>query len=253
MIEVINVGRSYGKKPNNFVALDGVSFKVPDAISLAIVGKSGSGKSTLMHLLGGLDTATSGRIIINQQDLGSLKAEAMDHFRAETLGFVFQSFFIEANQSCYQNVALPLEINGVPLNQRRKRIEQALCEVDLQDKITQKAGNLSGGQKQRLAIARAIVTNPQLILADEPTGNLDSATGDKIIDLLFDTQRANRSTLIIVTHDHQLAGRCDMQVNLSDGKIVSVRLPETKITEPKVSPLKIIAAKINDKVKKVHS
>lgn len=237
MISVTGVGRTYGKKQNSFAALQDVSFSVPDATSLAIVGKSGSGKSTLMHLLGGLDTATHGEIIINGQNLSNLKAKAMDNFRARSLGFVFQSFFIEANQNCYQNVALPLEINNVPLSKRRALIEEALKQVDLLSKINEKAGNLSGGQKQRLALARAIVNKPQLILADEPTGNLDSATGDKITQLLFDTQRATNSTLIIVTHDQELAERCDMQINLRDGKIVNIRHPKPLKKARKVKPL----------------
>lgn len=229
MIIVERVGRTYGKKQNSFTALDDISFTVPNATSVAIVGKSGSGKSTLMHLLGGLDTPTVGEISIHGQRLGHLSTKAMDKFRAETLGFVFQSFFIEPNQTCYQNVALPLEINAVPLNARRQRIQTALEQVELSPKLNQKAGNLSGGQKQRLAIARAIVMNPAMILADEPTGNLDSATGRKIIDLLFETQRSNKSTLVIVTHDHELAKRCDMQIDLKDGKITSIRQPKNKI------------------------
>jgi len=222
MIRVQNVRKVYGKKASAFEALKGVSFEIPDGASVAIVGKSGSGKSTLMHIMGGLDHPTDGKVIVDGKDLGQLKRKAIDHFRANDLGFVFQSFFVEGNQTCYQNVALPLEISEVGLRARKALIESALERVELSDKRDARARNLSGGQKQRLAIARAIVNNPKLIFADEPTGNLDSATGDKIIDLLFGLTKANRSTLIIVTHDTDLAARCDMQITIKDGSVVQV-------------------------------
>lgn len=219
MIEVSQLSKIFGKGDSAFTALSDVSFKIPDGKTAAIVGKSGSGKSTLLHLLGGLERVTSGKIIINQQELTSMKGKSMDRFRAQELGFVFQSFFVEANQSCYQNVALPLEISEVSLGERRAKVEAALAAVELSDKLKVKAANLSGGQKQRLAIARAIVNQPSLILADEPTGNLDSATGEKIMDLLFDLHKKQGSDLVIVTHDHDLAARCDLQIHIKDGKV----------------------------------
>ncbi|HEU4914045.1 MAG TPA: ABC transporter ATP-binding protein [Candidatus Saccharimonadales bacterium] len=222
MIEVKNVRKTYGKKGNVFVALHKVSFEVPTGSTAAIIGKSGSGKSTLMHIMGGLDHPTEGEVIVGGQSLARMKRKQIDHFRAHDLGFVFQSFFVEANQTCYQNVALPLEINETGLNRRKSRIEDALQKVDLADKVHAKAGNLSGGQKQRLAIARAIVNGPKLLLADEPTGNLDSSTGDKIIELLFDLNKTLGSTLVIVTHDHDLAARCDMQIAIKDGQIQEI-------------------------------
>lgn len=222
MIEVDEVTRVYGKKASAFSALQGVSFQVPLGATLAIIGKSGSGKSTLMHLLGGLDRPSSGDIRINGTSLPGLRRKAMDRFRARDLGFVFQSFFVEGNQSCYQNIALPLEINRVPFRKRKAMVEQALEQVELFDKMRVKARNLSGGQKQRLAIARAIVTSPRIILADEPTGNLDSATGEKIISLLFGLHKRLKTTLIIVTHDDELAARCQYRVTLKDGRVVSV-------------------------------
>ena len=239
MIEVKNLRKVYGKKDSTFEALKGVSFTIPDGATVAIVGKSGSGKSTLMHLMGGLDHATEGQVVVDGQALGDMKRKEIDRFRAEDLGFVFQSFFVEANQTCYQNVALPLEINNTGLTRRKELITQALERVELGDKIDSKARNLSGGQKQRLAIARAIVNNPKLIFADEPTGNLDSATGEKIVELLFGLARQNKSTLIVVTHDHELANRCDMQISIKDGEIVSVEggkkpaAPKAKATSKK--------------------
>ncbi len=222
MIEVKNVSKIYGKKESAFVALDGVSFTIPDGASVAIIGKSGSGKSTLMHIMGGLDHPTSGEIIFDGKMLGKLKRKAMDRFRAQDLGFVFQSFFVEGNETCYQNVALPLEINEMGFRRRKALVQEALDKVELSEKLGSKAKNLSGGQKQRLALARAIVNKPRLILADEPTGNLDTTTGEKIIKLLFDLNKTLGSTLVVVTHDIDLAARCRMQISIKDGKIISI-------------------------------
>jgi putative ABC transport system ATP-binding protein len=231
MIEVRGVSKTYGKRQSAFNALKNVTFTIPDGKTAAIIGKSGSGKSTMMHLLGGLDHVTDGAIIINDQDLTRLKRKKMDRFRAKQLGFVFQSFFVEGAATCYQNVSLPLEINKVPKRKRKALIEKALEQVELSDKRDVKARNLSGGQKQRLAIARAIVNSPQLILADEPTGNLDSTTGETIIKLLFSLHHDLGSQLIIVTHDHDLAARCDMQISLKDGQLVE-KEPQPSRAEP---------------------
>lgn len=238
MIEVRNVTRTYGKstkKSSSFQALRGVSFRIPTGATVAIVGKSGSGKSTLMHLMGGLDRPTSGEILVDDRALSDLSRKAMDRFRARDLGFVFQSFFIEGNQTCYQNVALPLEINEVPRRKRQKLAEKALEQVELFDKAKAKAKTLSGGQKQRLAIARAIVNNPKILLADEPTGNLDSATGEKVIDLLFGLNRRLECTLVIVTHDADLAARCQYQIELKDGIVVGLHKPQATTAKPTAS------------------
>ena len=223
MIEVKNVTKTYGKKQNLFTALDDVSLKIPDGASVAILGKSGSGKSTLMHAMSGLDRPEKGEVVIDGEDILKLKQKAVDWFRAEKIGFIFQSFFVQANESVADNVSLPLEIAGVPQAKRSARIEKALESVELIDKIKSKARNLSGGQKQRLAIARAIANEPRIIFADEPTGNLDSVTGDKVEKLLFDYNRNRGVTLIIVTHDPELAAKCDILVNIKDGRIESVK------------------------------
>lgn len=218
-IIVSHLKKTYGKKQNTFVALRDVNFTIPEGVSLAIVGKSGSGKSTLMHAMSGLDRPESGEVIIDGQDILKLKTKAVDAFRASTIGFIFQAFFVQANETCYDNVSLALEISGVLKSRRRKLIEDALEQVELSDKIDVKAKNLSGGQKQRLAIARALVNEPGIIFADEPTGNLDTATGDKIESLLFELNQKRGTTLIFVTHDHDLARRCDMRIYLKDGVI----------------------------------
>ena len=219
MIEVKHVTKTYGKKNSAFKALEDVNFSIPDGASVAIVGKSGSGKSTLMHAMSGLDRPEMGEVVIDGVDILRLKNKAVDKFRSEKIGFIFQSFFVQANETCYDNVALPLEINNLGARARKARIEEALSTVELTDKTKQKARNLSGGQKQRLAIARAIVNKPSIIFADEPTGNLDSTTGEKIEELLFSLNKQGGSTLIIVTHDSDLAQKCDIQIYIKDGKI----------------------------------
>lgn len=221
MIDVKNVTKVYGKKGSAFTALNDVSLTIPDGASVAIIGKSGSGKSTLMHVMSGLDTATSGSITIDGKDLGEMKSKQLDALRADKIGFIFQSFFVQGNDSCYDNVVLPLEIAGAKRSVRNERVQTALKAVQLEDKIKSKAKNLSGGQKQRLAIARAIANRPSIIFADEPTGNLDTATGEVIETLLFNFNKKLGTTLIVVTHDDELAAKCDMQIRIQDGKIVS--------------------------------
>lgn len=229
MIEVKKLTKVYGKKDSAFVALDDVSFSIPDGATVAIIGKSGSGKSTLMHVMSGLDRLTSGSVMINGSEIAKMKPRAIDRFRATEMSFIFQAFFIEANQTCLQNVILPLEIAKVPRRRRNSMVKDALAAVDLSEKINQKAGKLSGGQKQRLAIARSIVNKPKLIFADEPTGNLDSSTGSLIIKKLFSLNKSLGATLVVVTHDEDLAKLCQIQIILKDGKVV-------KIVEPKKQP-----------------
>lgn len=223
MIEVKGVTKTYGKGQHMFTALKDVSFTIPDGASVAIVGKSGSGKSTLMHAMSGLDRPEVGEVIIGGQDILKLKAKQVDEFRSHTMSFIFQSFFVQANESCYDNVSLPLEIANVPASERQKKVETALKAVELLDKRGSRARDLSGGQKQRLAIARAIVNDPQILFADEPTGNLDSATSEIIEDLLFSYNKSKGSTLIIVTHDTELADKCDIQIFIKDGIIESTK------------------------------
>ena len=176
----------------------------------------------MMHAMSGLDRPEKGEVIIDGEDILQLKQRAVDRFRAEKIGFIFQSFFVQGNESVYDNVSLPLEIARVSRNKRKLRVMRALKAVELSDKVKSKARNLSGGQKQRLAIARAIVGEPKIIFADEPTGNLDSLTGAKVEELLFGYNRDKGVTLIIVTHDPELAAKCDMLVSIKDGEIESV-------------------------------
>jgi putative ABC transport system ATP-binding protein len=219
MIELRSVTKTYGKKSSAFTALDDINFVIPDGASVAIVGKSGSGKSTLMHAISGLDRPEKGEVIIDGVDILKLRAKAVDRFRSEKIGFIFQAFFVQANETAFENVALPLEISRLSAGVRKKRVLAALRVVGLSDKEKQKARNLSGGQKQRLAIARAVVNNPRIIFADEPTGNLDTVTGATIEKLLFGLNKQGGSTLVIVTHDEDLAAKCDMKIYIKDGKV----------------------------------
>ena len=220
LLSTRNLKKVYGKRDAKFEALRGLNLEINAGESVAIVGKSGSGKSTLMHLLALLDKPTSGDLTLNGRNTSKLKNRKLNRLRNKEFGFVFQSFFMNANDSVLNNVILPLKIAGIGRRERKRRAMEALKVVELDDKAKNKAKDLSGGQKQRVCIARAIVNNPKVIFADEPTGNLDSATGDKIEKLLFDLNKEKGITLIIVTHDEELAAKCKRQIRIADGEIV---------------------------------
>jgi putative ABC transport system ATP-binding protein len=214
------VTKTYGKGESFFTALDEVSFDIKVGESVAIVGKSGSGKSTLMHLLALMDKPSSGTVTIEGNDAGKIGGKRLDRLRNQTFGFVFQQFFLNGNATTLDNVVLPLKIAGVGSRERKRRGMEVLRDVDLAEKAKSKANDLSGGQKQRAVIARALINRPQIIFADEPTGNLDSATGQKVEDILFDLNKKSGITLIIVTHDEDLAARCGRQLQLKDGRLI---------------------------------
>ncbi len=222
MIEVRNISKTYGKKKNSFQALKNVSFKIPKGASVAIIGKSGSGKSTLIHAMSGLDAPEEGEVLMDGVNILSMKQKDIDKFRSKKMGFIFQSFFVQGNETCFENVSLPLEIAEEPIFRRKEIIENALKAVGLEDKIKTPARDLSGGQKQRLAIARAIANSPEIIFADEPTGNLDSITSAKIEKMLFEYNKNSKATLLIVTHDEELAEKCDIQIRIKDGKVEQI-------------------------------
>jgi putative ABC transport system ATP-binding protein len=220
IISVRDVRRSYGRGQNRFDALKGVSFDIHAGESVAIVGKSGSGKSTLMHVLALLDAPSSGTVELEGVDTSTLRGRRLNTTRNKTFGFVFQQFFLTANATVLENVLLPMKIAGVRRGDRRRRALAALAQLELEDKARNRAVNLSGGQKQRTVIARALVNNPRIIFADEPTGNLDTATGAVVEDILFSLNRENGITLIVVTHDEELAARCDRRILIRDGLLV---------------------------------
>lgn len=214
-----NLTKTYGKKDTLFTALKNVTLTIKAGESVAIIGKSGSGKSTLMHLLALLDSPSEGSVVINDQNASDLGGKRLDKLRNQEFGFVFQQFFLNGNDSVLNNVILPLKIAGVSVRERNARGREVLKIVELEDKAKNKANDLSGGQKQRVVIARALINNPQIIFADEPTGNLDSVTGKKIENLLFDLNKKQGITLIVVTHDEDLAKRFDRQLFIKDGKL----------------------------------
>ena len=220
LLSTRDLKKIYGKRDSKFEALKGIDIDIQSGESVAIIGKSGSGKSTLMHLLALLDQPTEGTIKLNGKITSKLKQRKLNRLRNKEFGFVFQSFFMNANDSVLNNVILPLKIAGVRRGERRRRALEALKTVELEDKAKNKAKDLSGGQKQRVCIARALVNNPKIIFADEPTGNLDSATGAKIEELLFNLNREKKITLIIVTHDEELAQKCSRRIRIADGQIV---------------------------------
>lgn len=222
MLEVKNLTKKFQSGDTVVTATDDISFTVPDGQFASIVGRSGSGKSTLLSLLGALDAPTSGSITVGERDITKLRDHALISYRGRTIGFVFQSYNLVPSLSALENVMLPMEFAGVPKVERRERAKKLLSQVGLEaDQMARKPGRLSGGQQQRVAIARALANKPQLILADEPTGNLDSATGKLIFDLLHDLSRSENTTILVVTHDLDIAGKTDVTFKLDDGKLVN--------------------------------
>lgn len=218
-IKASGLRKTYGSGANEFVALNDVSLTIHESESVAIVGKSGSGKSTLMHLLALLDSPDAGEVVINGKNATNLKSRELEKLRNKEFGFVFQQFFLNPKETVLENVVLPLKISGLNTKERNQAGMQILEVFDLADKAKNKATALSGGQKQRVVIARALVNTPSVIFADEPTGNLDSATGHVVIESLFALNKQQGITLVIVTHDPELAAKCDRQIRMKDGVI----------------------------------
>ncbi|MER7275698.1 ABC transporter ATP-binding protein [Dactylosporangium sp. NPDC000244] len=214
------VTRDYALDGVTVAALRGVSFTIDAGDYVAIIGPSGSGKSTLMHLLGGLDRPTSGRLLLGGREVAGLDPRELARLRNETIGFVFQSFHLLARTSAVDNVALPLVYRGMRASQRRRRAVAMLERVGLGHRLDHRPNQLSGGEQQRVAIARALVTDPQVLLADEPTGNLDTSNGQAVLALLEALNREQGVALVIVTHDREVAARADRQIVMRDGEIV---------------------------------
>ncbi|HSW99781.1 MAG TPA: ABC transporter ATP-binding protein [Patescibacteria group bacterium] len=221
MLAVKHLTRSFKSGDTTVDAVNDLSFEVPQGKFASIIGRSGSGKSTLLSLLGGLDKATSGEIAVDGNNLATMHDHALIHYRCKTIGFVFQSYNLIPNLSAVENVMLPMEFAGVASTRRRVRAVELLEAVGLSEgKQNRKPGKLSGGEQQRVAIARALANKPKLILADEPTGNLDEQTGRMIFDLLHSLSRSEDTTIVAVTHDLSIAGRTDVTFRLQDGKLI---------------------------------
>ncbi|PMH23567.1 macrolide ABC transporter ATP-binding protein [Vibrio lentus] len=222
LVELSNIGKHYSNGDTEIRALDGVDLSIEKGEFLSILGPSGSGKSTLMNMLGCLDKPTEGEYQLDGKNVAALSANDLAGIRNQKIGFVFQSFNLLEYASALDNVALPLVYSGIKAKERRKRAAVLLEQVGLGDRLDHKPNQLSGGQKQRVAIARALVNDPQIILADEPTGALDSKSGAEI-EALFNQLHAEGRTLIIVTHDNSLAERTKRIVTIKDGKVLSDR------------------------------
>jgi putative ABC transport system ATP-binding protein len=221
MLTVTNVRKEFNSGAGRVAAVADISFEVPDGKFAAIVGKSGSGKSTLLAMMGALDKPTAGTIKVGGQDITSLSDRDLIKYRRDQIGFVFQAYNLIPNLTAIENVMLPMEFAGVPKTKRQERAVALLNQVGLDsDKQHRRPTRLSGGEQQRVAIARALANRPKLILADEPTGNLDSATGKVIVDLLHQLARKEKTTIVAVTHDLEIARQTDLTFRLSDGKLV---------------------------------
>ena len=216
-LEIKNINLSFKSKAGPVNVLNDVNLDVMQGEAIALVGPSGSGKSSLLMLIGGLEHPSNGQIFISKKEIGSLDQGAMTNFRREMIGVIFQSFHLIPTMTALENVMIPLEIMGA--DNITDRSHEALKKVGLSQRITHYPAELSGGEQQRVALARAIVTRPQLILADEPTGNLDKDSGDMVTEMLFDLKTEAGSTMIIVTHSSKLAQKCDRQISISDGEI----------------------------------
>lgn len=220
MIEIKNVRKEYKMGKEIVVALNGISLTINDGEFLAIVGPSGSGKSTLMHIVGGLDRPTEGEVLFDGKNISKYKDKEMSRFRNSSIGFVFQAFNLENTQTALENVMMPLIFSGMGKAERKKRAIEALEKVELAHLAKHKPNEMSGGQRQRVSIARAIVNDPKIIFADEPTGNLDSKTGKNIMDLFYSLNDKGY-TIIMVTHNPEEAEKAKRVVQIKDGNITS--------------------------------
>lgn len=221
MLKVYKLYKTFKSDSGEVKAVNGLSFSIDDFAFASIVGPSGSGKSTLLALLGALDKPSSGSVEVAGQDISVLNDHALIKYRAKNVGFVFQNYNLIPNLNALENVMLPMEFIDSPHAERRSRAQELLSSVGLDEgKQLRLPGRLSGGEQQRVAIARALANQPRLILADEPTGNLDSATGKMIFDLLHSLAKKKLATVVVVTHDLSIAGKTDIKFKLSDGKLV---------------------------------
>ncbi len=214
-----DVGKTYRSGSLEVAAVRGVTLTVQEGEFVSVMGPSGSGKSTLMHIIGCLDTPTTGSYHLAGEDVSTMRESALADVRNRRIGFVFQQFNLLSTMSAWRNVELPLVYAGLPRAERKRRAIDALTRVGLADRVDHRPGELSGGQQQRVSVARALVTDPQLILADEPTGNLDSAATADVLDL-FDELQAQGRTIVLITHEHDVSARAQREVQMRDGRLL---------------------------------
>ena len=217
ILETINLKKYFGKEPNITKALDGISLSIGEGEFVAIIGTSGSGKSTLLNMMGGLDKPTSGKVLVDGKDLSTLKDEELTIFRRKNIGFIFQNYNLVPVLNVYENIVLPVELDGKVVDSNF--MDEVIEMLGLKNKLQNMPNNLSGGQQQRVAIARALVTNPKIILADEPTGNLDSKTSNDFLELLKLSSRKFHQTIVMITHDMDISKLADRTIRIEDGKI----------------------------------
>lgn len=218
ILQTHDLKKYYGEKQNITRALDGVNFSVEQGEFVAVVGTSGSGKSTLLHMMGGLDTPTSGSVIVREQELAKMNDEELTIFRRRNMGFIFQNYNLVPILNVYENIVLPVELDDNTIDQRF--LDEIVRMLALEDKLKNMPNNLSGGQQQRVAIARAMITKPAIILADEPTGSLDSKTSADVLELMKHTSKKFQQTVVMITHNNDIACLADRIVRIEDGKIV---------------------------------
>jgi putative ABC transport system ATP-binding protein len=231
VVETVDLKKEFHLGDIIVPALRGINFQVKKGEFLVIMGPSGSGKSTLLNMIGGLDNPTAGKVYINGQDISQMSDAALTDLRAREIGFVFQFYNLVPVLTALENVELPLMITGVPDKESRKRATELLGLVGLGDRLHHRPDELSGGQRQRVSIARAIANDPAIVLADEPTGDVDTKTGDEILDLMHDLNRNLGTTLIVITHDPAVAEHCDRLVRIVDGQIATDRATARKLLE----------------------
>lgn len=219
MIEIKSVTKIYKLGGEKIYALDGVSLKIDDGEFLAIVGPSGSGKSTFANIVGGLDVPDSGEVLVDGRNIVDLSDKELSKFRNKKIGFIFQTFNLQSTYTALENVMIPLIFSGMPLKQRKKRAAECLRAVGLENRMKHKPSELSGGQRQRVCIARAIANDPSIVIADEPTGNLDSKKGAEIIELLKYMNKELGVTLIVITHDDSVAKQAKKILEIKDGRL----------------------------------
>ena len=218
ILQTTELKKYYGAEPNITRALDGVTLSIEKGEFVAIVGTSGSGKSTLLNMIGGLDVPTSGKVIVDGRELSTLKDEQLTIFRRRKIGFIFQNYNLVPVLNVYENIVLPVELDGNKVD--KKFMKEVVQMLGLEDKLNNMPNNLSGGQQQRVAIARALVSKPAIVLADEPTGNLDSKTSTDVLGLLKTTSQTFHQTLVMITHNSEIAQLADRIIRIEDGKIV---------------------------------
>ena len=218
ILKAANLKKYYGKDESLVKALDNVNLSVEDGQFVAIIGTSGSGKSTLLNMLGGLDTPTSGSVTVEDRNIEKMNEEQLTVLRRQRIGFIFQNYNLIPYLTAYENIVLPVRLDG--RTEDAKFLEQIVRFLELEGKLKNYPSHLSGGQQQRVAIARALISKPAIILADEPTGNLDSRTSDKVIDLLKMTADKFRQTIVMITHNPEIAEKADVRILIEDGKIV---------------------------------